>query len=75
MGKQNLYLLTLLFLYELAFFLFVMAPSAPTICHISVYGSTMLSLDFIHGLAGKSDSVLEFDHDRIYFLVWLPKLR
>ena len=55
MGKQNLYLLTLLFLYELAFFLFLMAASAPTIGNISVYGSTMLSLDFIHGLVGKSD--------------------
>ena len=38
-GKQNLYLLTLLFMYELAFILFVMTPGAQTSGNIAVYGS------------------------------------
>ena len=38
-GKKNLYLLTLLFIYKLAFILFVMTPGAQTIGNIAVYGS------------------------------------
>ena len=38
-GKKNLYLLTLLFIYKLAFFLFVMTPGAQTTGNIAVYGS------------------------------------
>ena len=38
-GKINLYLLTLLFIYKLAFILFVMTPGAQTIGNIAVYGS------------------------------------
>ena len=38
-GKKNLYLLTLLFIYKLAFILFVMTPSAQTTGNIAVYGS------------------------------------
>ena len=38
-GKKNLYLLTLLFIYKLAFILFVMTPGAQTIGEIAVYGS------------------------------------
>ena len=38
-GKKNLYLLTLLFIYKLAFILFVMAPGAQTTGDIAVYGS------------------------------------
>ena len=30
--------------------------------------------DLMHGLAGKSDTVLEFDRGRCFFLLWLPKL-
>ena len=37
--KKNLYLLTLLFIYKLAFVLFVMTPGAQTTGNISVYGS------------------------------------
>ena len=38
-GKKNLYLLTLLFIYKLAFNLFVMTPGAQTTGNIAVYGS------------------------------------
>ena len=38
-GKRNLYLLTLLFVYKLAFILFVMTPGAQTTGNIAVYGS------------------------------------
>ena len=38
-GQKNLYLLTLLFIYKLAFILFVMTPGAQTIGNIAVYGS------------------------------------
>ena len=38
-GKKNLYLLTLLFIYKLAFILFVMTPGAKTTGNIAVYGS------------------------------------
>ena len=38
-GKKNLYLLTLLFIYKLAFILFVMTPGAQTTSNIAVYGS------------------------------------
>ena len=38
-GKKNLYLLTLLFIYKLAFILFVMTPGAQTTGYIAVYGS------------------------------------
>ena len=38
-GKKNLYLLTLLFIYKLAFILFVMTPGAQTTGNIAVYGS------------------------------------
>ena len=38
-GKKNLYLLTLLFIYKLAFILFVMTPGAQTTGDIAVYGS------------------------------------
>ena len=38
-GKKYLYLLTLLFIYKLAFILFVMTPGAQTIGNIAVYGS------------------------------------
>ena len=38
-GKKNLYLLTLLFIYKLAFILFVMTPGAQTTGNIVVYGS------------------------------------
>ena len=38
-GKRNLYLLTLLFIYKLAFILFVMTPAAQTTGNIAVYGS------------------------------------
>ena len=38
-GKKNLYLLTLLFIYKLAFILFVMTPGAQTNGNIAVYGS------------------------------------
>ena len=38
-GKINLYLLTLLFIYKLAFILFVMTPGAQTTGNIAVYGS------------------------------------
>ena len=37
-GKKNLYLLTLLFIYKLAFILFVMTPGAQTTSNIAVYG-------------------------------------
>ena len=36
---KNLYLLTLWFIYKLAFILFVMTPCAQTIGNIAVYGS------------------------------------
>ena len=39
-GVKNLYLLTLLFIYKLAFILFVMTPGAQTTGNIAVYGST-----------------------------------
>ena len=29
----------------------------------------------IHGLTDKSDTVVEFDSDRCFFLLWLPKFR
>ena len=38
-GKKNLYLLTLLFIYKLAFILFVMTPGAQTTGNIAVYSS------------------------------------
>ena len=38
-GKKNLYLLTLSFIYKLAFILFVMTPGAQTTGNIAVYGS------------------------------------
>ena len=38
-GKKNLYLLTLLFIYKLAFILLVMTPGAQTTGNIAVYGS------------------------------------
>ena len=38
-GKQNLYLLTLLFIYKLAFILFVMTPGAQAVGKITVYGA------------------------------------
>ena len=38
-GKKNLYLLTLLYIYKLAFILFVMTPGAQTTGNIAVYGS------------------------------------
>ena len=38
-GKKNLYLFTLLFIYKLAFILFVMTPGAQTTGNIAVYGS------------------------------------
>ena len=38
--KKNLYLLTLLFIYKLAFILFVMTPGAQTTGNIAVYGSS-----------------------------------
>ena len=38
-GGKNLYLLTLLFIYKLAFILFVMTPGAQTTGNIAVYGS------------------------------------
>ena len=38
-GKKNLYLLTLLFIYKLAFILFTMTPGAQTTGNIAVYGS------------------------------------
>ena len=38
-GKKNLYLLTLLFIYKVAFILFVMTPGAQTTGNIAVYGS------------------------------------
>ena len=38
-GKKNLYLLTLLFIYKLAFILFVMTPGAQATSNIAVYGS------------------------------------
>ena len=38
-GKKNQYLLTLLFIYKLAFILFVMTPGAQTTGNIAVYGS------------------------------------
>ena len=38
-GKKNLYLLTLSFIYKLAFILFVMTPGTQTIGNIAVYGS------------------------------------
>ena len=38
-GKKNLYLLTLLFIYKLAFILFVMTPGTQTTGNIAVYGS------------------------------------
>ena len=38
-GKKNLYLLTLLFIYKLAFILFVMTPGAQTTGNIAVYDS------------------------------------
>ena len=38
-GKKNLYLLTLLFIYKLAFILFVMTPGAQITGNIAVYGS------------------------------------
>ena len=31
--------------------------------------------DLIHGLTDKSDTVVEFDSDRCFFLSWLPNLR
>ena len=37
--KKNLYLLTLLFIYKLAFILFVTTPGAQTTGNIAVYGS------------------------------------
>ena len=37
--KKNLYLLTLLFIYKLAFILIVMTPGAQTTGNIAVYGS------------------------------------
>ena len=37
--KIKLYLLTLLFIYKLAFILFVMTPGAQTTGNIAVYGS------------------------------------
>ena len=36
---KNLYLLTFLLIYKLAFILFVMPPGAQTISNIAVYGS------------------------------------
>ena len=38
-GKKNLYLLTLLFIYKLAFILFVMPHCAHTAGNIAFYGS------------------------------------
>ena len=38
-GKKNIYPLTLLFIYKLAFILFVMTPGAQTTVNIAVYGS------------------------------------
>ena len=38
-GKKNLYLLTLWFIYKLAFILFVITPGAQTIGNIAVYGA------------------------------------
>ena len=38
-GKKNLYLLTLIFIYKLAFILFVMTSGAQTTGNIAVYGS------------------------------------
>ena len=38
-GKKNLYLFTLLFIYKLAFILFVMTPGAQTTGNIAVNGS------------------------------------
>ena len=38
-GKKNLYLLTLLFIFKLAFILFAMTPGAQTTGNIAVYGS------------------------------------
>ena len=38
-GKKNLYLLTLLFIYKLAFILFVMTTGAQTTGNIAVYDS------------------------------------
>ena len=38
---KNLYLLTLLFIYKLAFILFVMTPGAQTTGNIAVYGSAI----------------------------------
>ena len=44
-----------------------MIPGAQSICNIAVYGSDTHFVDLIHGLAGRSDTVLEFDRDRCVF--------
>ena len=38
-GKKNLYLLTVWFIYKLAFILLIMTPGAQTLGNVAVYGS------------------------------------
>ena len=62
----KLHLLTLSFFYKLEFILFVMTLGAQTVGSIAVYDCHEIG-ELIHGLAGKSDTVLEFDRGMCFF--------
>ena len=52
-----------------------MTLGAHIVSNIAVYGFATQIGDLIHGLTNKSDTVVEFDSDRCFFLLWLPNLR
>ena len=56
----RLYLLTLLFIYKLAFILFVMTPGAQTTGNIAVYGSATALGAFFDALIQRTDVCTEF---------------
>ena len=65
-SPQTLCLLTVWFLYKLAFNLLLMTQCAQTVSNIAVYGSAM-QLAFNSWLIDTSDTVEEFDSDRCFF--------
>ena len=72
---QNLCLLTVWFLYKLAFYFTFDDPMRTNRQkHCSLWLCHVIGV-LIYGLTDKSDTVVEFHSDRCFFLLWLPNFR
>ena len=72
---QSLCQLTVWFLYKLAFFFTFDDPMRTNRQkHCSLWLCHAIGV-LICGFTGKSDTVVEFDSDRCFFLLWLPNFR